>query len=180
MSLWPITLLATLSGLLIAGLFACEDAPITQTMRRVEDPWAVAHGAGVLPLIVRGRPGFATETAVEDAVLRAVTGAMTWTAAPPVALASASSAGERIHLVYAFNAAGGDPCGADQASSPAGGEPRPDGRVELTAVLCEDGEWLARVDGRLRRSDGIEDRRFGRLVGQATRDLLAPPPAPRP
>ena len=141
-----IALLLSLGALLTVGLLACEDAPVTQAMRRVEDPWSIAQGAGVLPLIVHGRPAFSSDSAVEDAVLRGVTSAMTWTAAPPVALASTSSAGERIRLIYVFNGASGDLCGAAPGDGSAGGDPRPDGRVELTAVLCDGREWLARVD----------------------------------
>lgn len=161
---------------LIGSLLACGDAPVTSAQRRIEDPWAIAQSAGVLPLVVAGRPAFASPVAVEDAVLRAVAGAMTWTANPPVTLASAASAGGDVRLVFAFNDGAGDLC----AGVPAGGEPRSDGKVSVLAVLCDGGEWLARVDGRLRRSDGIDGRRLSRLIGQATRELLAPPAAPRP
>src|SRR5512133_1334744 len=52
--------------------------------------------------------------------------------------------------------------------------------VSLLAALCDGTAMLVRVDGLLKRHDGVEDRRFAKLVVQATRELLAPPPAPRP
>ena len=39
---------------------------------------------------------------------------------------------------------------------------------------------LARVDGLLKRQGGLDDPKFAKLITQATHELLAPPPAPRP
>ena len=63
---------------------------------------------------------------------------------------------------------------------PPGGEPLPGGEVTLVAGFCDGGQTLVRVDGRVGRSEGLGDSRLRRLIAQATRDLLAPPPAPRP
>jgi len=158
--------------LLLAG---CEDAPRTTALRRVQDPWALVHGAGLVPVIVRGRPAAASADAVEDVVFRFVEAAVTWTATPPFVRGGAGDAAAAMRLVFVFNE-GGEPCGGPAI----GGEPRPDGEIVLLAVLCDGREMLARVDGRLGRSAGLDDRRFRRLVTQATRDLLAPPPAPQP
>jgi hypothetical protein len=160
----------------ILGVAGCEDQPRTTTTRRIEDPWAVAQGAGLLPLIVRGRPAFASDEAVDEAVFRAATQAITWTATPALVRATPGDERAAMRLVYVFNGDGGDAC----AGAPIAGEPLPKGRVTLVAALCDGAQFVARVDGRLRRSEGVEDQRLRRLIRQATRDLLAPPPAPRP
>jgi hypothetical protein len=176
----PHAVLAVLfSAIAAAGILAvvsCDDLPTTTTLRPIEDPWALAQGAGTLPLIVRGRPAFASDDAVDDAVFRIVTQAITWTATPPVTRAAAGDVLARYRLVYVFNGGGGDAC----AAAPTGGEPLPQGRVTLVAAFCDGGQTLVRVDGRVGRSEGFDDRRLRRLVAQATREMLAPPAAPRP
>ena len=168
--------LAAIATAGIAALVACEDAPKTTVSRWIEDPWAIAQGAGLLPLIVRGRPAFASDEAVDDAVFQAVTTAITWTATPPVIRAGPGDEAARLRLVYVFNGAGGDAC----TPEPTGGGPLPQGQVTLVAAFCDGGQPLVRVDGRVGRSGGLDDRRLLRLIAQATRELLAPPPAPRP
>lgn len=167
--------IAATAGISFA-MTACDDFPTTTVIRRTEDPWALAQGAGLLPLIVRGRPAFASDQAVDEAVFRAAIQALTWTATPPLVRATPGDEVAAMRVVYVFNADGGDPC----AAAPTGGEPLPKGRVTLVAALCDGGQFVARVDGRLGRSEGLEDRRLRRLIGQATRDLLAPLSAPRP
>lgn len=161
----------------IAALAGCEDAPMTTVVRAVEDPWAIVQGAGLLPLIIRGRPAFASGEAVDDAVFRSVARAITWTATPPVIRAGPGDEAARLRLVYVFNGAGG---GNACAPDPIGGEPLPQGEVTLVAAFCDAGQPLVLVDGRIGRSAGLDDRRLLRLIAQATRELLAPPPAPRP
>ena len=161
----------------VAGVAGCRDSPTTTVSRRIEDPWAIAQGAGLLPLIVHGRPAFAADEAVADAVYDAARRAITWTATPPVVRAGPGDATVRLRLVYVFNGApGGDAC----AAAPLGGEPLPGGEVTLIAGFCDGGQTLVRVDGRVGRSEGLDDSRLRRLIAQATRELLAPPPAPRP
>jgi len=168
--------LASIAAAGIAALAGCEDAPRTTVSRAVEDPWALVQGGGLLPLVVRGRPAFASDEAVDDAVFRAAARAITWTATPPLMRAGPGDAAAGLRLVYVFNGAGGDAC----AANPTGGAPRPQGEVTLVAAFCDGGRPLVRVDGRVGRSAGLDDRRLLRLITQATRELLAPPPAPRP
>lgn len=173
------TILMTVAAASAAGTLAvmgCDDLPTTTVMRRIEDPWAVAQGARLLPLIVRGRPAFASDEAVDDAVFRMVMQAMPWTAAPPVTRAGPGDETAPLRLVYVFNGSGGDACAAGQQ----GGEPLPRGRLTLVAALCDGGQTLARVDGKVGRSEGLDDRRLRRLISQATHDLLAPPASARP
>jgi hypothetical protein len=162
------------------GLVACEDAPKTTTMRRVEDPWAFAQAAmasGPLLIVVRGLPSPASEAAVEDAVLHAAQEAVTWTASPRFTVIPARAAPSNLHLVYIFNGRPvADPCREDAP----GGEWQQGGRVSLLAALCDGADMLVQVDGRLKRHAGLDDRQFVKLISQATRELLAPPPAPRP
>jgi hypothetical protein len=161
-------------------LVACDDAPRTMATRRVEDPWAFAQAAmasGPLLIVVRGLPSPASEAAVEDAVLQAVQAAVTWTAAPRFTVVPARAAPSNLHLVYVFNGRPvADPCREDAP----GGEWQQGGRVFLLAALCGGIDTMVRVDGRLKQHAGLDDRRFAKLIGQATRELLAPPPTPRP
>lgn len=168
--------LAAVAAAGIAALAGCEDAPRTTVVRAVEDPWAIVQGAGLVPLIIRGRPAFASDEAVDDAIFQAVARAITWTATPPVIRAGPADEATRLRLVYAFNGGSGNACAPD----PTGGGPLPQGEVTLVAAFCDAGQPLVRVDGRIGRSAGLDDRRLQRLITQATRELLAPPPAPRP
>ena len=130
-----------------------------------------------LLVLVRGMPFPASEVAVEDAVLEAARGAVTWTATPRFTLAPAQAGSAVLRLVYVFNGqTSADPCAQDVP----GGAWQQGGRITLIAALCDGSVMLARVDGLLKRQGGLDDPRFGKLIGQATRELLAPPPAPRP
>lgn len=163
-------------GVLLLATAACDDWPTTTAVHPIEDPWALAQGGGLLPVIVRGHPAFASDEATSEAVFRIVEGAMTWTATPPVIRESDGEARVGRRLVYVFNAEGSNPC-ADQ---PVGGDPRPKGEVSLNAGFCDGTQLLSRVDGRVGRSAGLDSRPLVRLIEQATWELLAPPPAPRP
>jgi hypothetical protein len=115
--------------------------------------------------------------AVEDAMLQAAQAAVTWNATPRFTVIPARAGPSNLHLVYVFNGSpSADPC----SENAPGGAWQQDGRVSLLAALCDGTAMLVRVDGLLKRHDGVEDRRFAKLVVQATRELLAPPPAPRP
>jgi hypothetical protein len=161
-------------------LVACDDAPKTTTMRHVEDPWAFAQAAmasGPLLIVVRGMPSPASDVAVEDAVLQAAQAAVTWTASPRFTVIPARAAPSNLHLIYVFNGRPvADPC---REEAP-GGEWQQGGRVSLLAALCDGADMLVRVESRLKRHAGLDDRRFAGLIGKATRELLAPPAAPRP
>ena len=162
------------------ALVACEDVPRITAVRRVEDPWAFAQpvmAAGPLLVIVRGRPVFAAEPAVEERVLQEVIEAVTWTATSRFTLDPVAAARAGMRVIFAFNAPTlGDPCREDVR----GGEPRPDGTVALLAAFCDGSDLLSRVDGRVGRIDGLDDRHLAALIDQATRELLGPPAAPRP
>jgi hypothetical protein len=180
----PDSLLIRLAPVLLAAstlpLGACGDAPKITTVRRVEDPWTFAQAAmasGPLLIVVRGLPSPASEPAVEDAVLQAARAAVTWTASPRFTVIPARAGPSNLHLVYVFN---GSPSADLCSENTPGGTWQQNGRVSLLAALCDGTAMLVRVDGVLKRHDGVEDRWFAKLVGQATRELLAPPPAPRP
>jgi hypothetical protein len=172
----PVRFAAVLLAASTLGLVACDDAPKTTTMRRIEDPWAFAQAAmasGPLLIVVRGLPSPASEAAVEDAVLQTAQSAVTWTASPRFTVIPARAAPSDLHLVYVFNGRPvADPCREDAP----GGEWQQGGRVALLAALCDGTDMLVRVDGRLKQHAGLDDRRFVKLIGQVTRELLAPPP----
>jgi hypothetical protein len=127
--------------------------------------------------VVRCLPSPASDVAVEDAVLQAAQAAVTWTASPPFTVIPARAAPSNLHLIYVFNGRlVADPC---REEAP-GGERQQGGRVYLLAALCDGADMMVRVEGRLKRHAGLDDRRFAELIGQTTRELLAPPAAPRP
>lgn len=164
----------------ILGTLACDESPRITTTRRVEDPWAFvqsAMAAGPLLVLVHGHPSPAQETAVEDAVLDAARKAITWTATPSLTLVPAQAGSASLRLVFVFNGQpSADPC----SETVVGGTWQQGGRTTLIAALCDDYLMLSRADALLKRQDGVEDPRFRKLIDQATRELLAPPPGPRP
>jgi hypothetical protein len=175
----PLIAVALLTASLLLML-ACGDAPRTTTVRRVEDPWSFAQAAiaaGPMLVVVRGLPSPVPDVAIEDAVLAAVQQAVTWINSPRFTLLPQEAGQTDLRLVYIFNGrSSADPC--DDAAP--GGQSQQGGRVSLVAGLCDGTNMLVRVDGLLKRQNGTDDPRFVRLIRQATRDMLMPPPAPRP
>ena len=169
--------ISVIAAVSILGLLACEESPRTTASRNVENPWMFVQSAMPLLVVVRGLPFPAPEVAVEDAVVDLARGAVTWTASPRFTPVPAQAGSATLRLVYVFNGQpSSDPCAEDAF----GGSWQQGGRMTLIAALCDAGVMLARVDGLLKRQGGLDDPKFGKLIAQATRELLAPPPAPRP
>ena len=130
-----------------------------------------------LLVLVHGLPYPAPEVAVEDAVVDLAREAVTWNSAPRFTPVPAQAGSAVLRAVYVFNGQpSADPCADDVI----GGTWQQGGRITLIAALCDGSVMLARVDGLLKRQGGLDDPRFAKLIAQATRELLAPPPAPRP
>jgi hypothetical protein len=173
----PARSISTIAALSILGLLAYDESPRTTATRNVENPWIFVQSAMPLLVLVRGLPFPASEVAVEDAVIDLAREAITWTATPRFTLVPAEAGSVVLRLVYVFNAEpSADPC-AEEVS---GGTWQQGGRIALIAALCDKSVMLARVDGLLKRQEGLDDPKFGKLITQATRELLAPPPGPRP
>jgi hypothetical protein len=169
--------LARLLALLLPALVAgCEDMPVTSVAFRIEDPWAIAQGAMPLPVIVEGRALSLPPGRFAEMVVRTMGEAITWSRNARFVLVPAESAGQALRLVVVFNGSGRAGCG----STGPGGAPEADGSVRMQAVFCDGDRLLADVSGRLKRSDGRNDRPVFSLIRQVTADLLRPPAAPRP
>ena len=169
--------ISALTAISIGGLLACEESPRTTASRNVENPWMFAQSAMPLLVVVRGLPFPAPEVAVEDTVVDLTRGAVTWAASPGFTPVPAQAGSATLRLVYVFNGQpSSDPCAEDAF----GGSWQQGGRITLIAALCDEAIVLARVDGLLKHQGGLDDPKFGKLIAQATRELLAPPSAPRP
>jgi hypothetical protein len=158
-----------------AAVAGCDDVPVTSVAFRIEDPWAVAQGHLPLPLVVVGRPFEGLPSRTAESVSQTMAGAMTWSRRARFVLVPPEDVVGSLRVVVAFSG-GAALCGP----SPTGGQPLPNGQVEVRMVLCDRLQTLADVTGRLGRSSGPHDNRFRSLIRQAATDLLMPPPAPRP
>lgn len=160
---------------MLGVLAACDDAPRTDVTFRLDDVWSFAQGAmldGPLPVQILGSPYDDTGAALEDAVIGAMTEAITWTARPRFAVDAAGAPERSLRVVIALNGGGG---GREQClGNTRGGGPLPDGRVRVVATFCDEEDVLANVRGETARTDGVGDPRFSRLVRQVTRDMFIP------
>ncbi len=97
-------------GLCLGFLAACDDAPRSVVTFRLDDVWTFAQGAmvaGPLPVDIRGRPHGDDDLARNDAVIGAMTQAITWTANPRFTADGSASLRSSIRVVVTFNGTGG-------------------------------------------------------------------------
>jgi len=165
-------------GSMLIVLAACEDAPQSNVTFRLDDVWSFARGAmnsGPLPVDLHGLP-YGDEAALHEAVIGAMTKAITWSADPRFTADAAP--GSALRVVVTLNGGGGLG-GRDQcAGESKGGGPLPNGRVRLVATFCDGEDVLANVHGNVARTDGVDDPRFSPLIRQVTRDMFAEPSTP--
>ncbi|MBK8909575.1 MAG: hypothetical protein IPM60_17420 [Rhodospirillales bacterium] len=119
--------------------------------------------SGPLLIEVRGDP-YAVERAERDAaVLAATTRAFSWNARPRLTTDPDAAGSRDLRLVMGFNAGGGGGRGQCLGRSE-GGEPLPEGAVDLQATLCDADVPLSNAYGRLPQSMGLEDPAFANLI----------------
>ncbi len=154
---------------ILAALSACEDAPRVSATHHVDDPWSFAAGVmkdGPMQVVVRGQPFDDDARRTEDAVLAALTGAVSRTATARFTTDPAQAASARLRIVVLFN--DGGPGGREACAADAeGGAPRTGGGVRVVAAFCEGGAALATVQGAVERAAGIADAPFRALLRQA-------------
>lgn len=163
-------------GLCLGFLAACDDAPRSVVTFRLDDVWTFAQGAmvaGPLPVDIRGRPHGDDDLARNDAVIGAMTQAITWTANPRFTADGSASLRSAIRVVVTFNGTGGVGGGEQCRGVSTGGGPLPDGEIRIAATFCDGEDMLANVRGRVARTGGTDDPRFSRLIRQVTRDMFA-------
>jgi hypothetical protein len=162
--------LAAALGLVLTG---CADAPTTSATYRSPDARTFAEYAmSIGPMLVRiqGSP-YATPTAkTEEVVLGAMSKAMSW-ATPPRLTTDPAAARMRSMVVVMTNGGAVDARAQCRGESE-GGEPQPQGAVQVAASFCGDGTLISNTTGRIGASSGVDDPQFAELVRQVARDLF--------
>jgi hypothetical protein len=158
----------------VAASAGCADGATTSAGYRSPDSRAFAENAmSTGPMLVRmqGRPYAAPQAQIDQAVLGAMTRAMSWTATPRLTTDPAAARIPSMAVVMSFN--GGVLDGDAQCRGEnAGGEPGPQGAVQVTASFCGDGSLLSHTSGHIDTSSGVDDPRFAGLIRQVAYDLF--------
>ncbi len=152
----------------------CADGPTTSATYRSPDSRAFAENAmSTGPMLVRiqGRPYAVPEEQIDQAVLSAMTQAMSWTATPRLTTDSAAARISSMVVVMTFNGGIVDP-DAQCAGGSEGGEPHPQGAVQVAASFCGSGSLISNTTGRIDASSGVNDPLFADLIRQVAYDLF--------
>src|SRR5512144_209331 len=163
---------ATALGL--AALAGCADAPTTSARYRSPDSRAFAENAmSTGPMLVRiqGRPYTSSEVQTSEVVLGAMTEAMRWTPTPRLTTDPAAAKIPSMVVVMTFNGGVVDP-DAECAGGSEGGEPQPQGAVQVAASFCGSGSLISNTTGRIDASSGVNDPLFAELIRQVAYDLF--------
>jgi hypothetical protein len=164
------------AGLLAAllTLAACDQGPATvshyrHTAGTFDFLISATRNNGPLLLQVEGRPfaGGAPVARMTGVLQQALQ-------SRELRLTSDPGAAEdpRFRLVIVFSPAPGEVLEFCERT-PAGGDPRPEGRVELRAGFCRDGKALAVIDGWAEEVEGPQDEVFAQLLRQVSRDVFS-------
>jgi hypothetical protein len=150
------------------------NTPWTDATHRQADSRDLAERAmstGPMLVKIQGHPFPAPEGQTEDAVLDAMRQAMSWAATPRLTSDPAAAKIPSMIVVMTFN--GGDiDANARCAGDSRGGEPQPEGAVQVRASFCGSGTPLSSTSGRIKNSTGTGDPRFAALISRVTRDLF--------
>jgi hypothetical protein len=120
---------------------------------------------------IRGRPYAVPEEQIDQAALSAMTQAMSWTATPRLTTDPAAAGIPSMVVVMTFN---GSIVDADLqcAGGSEGGEPQPQGAVQVAASFCGSGSLISNTSGRIDTSSGVGDPLFAELIRQVADDLF--------
>jgi len=164
-----------------AALAGCS-GPVTSPTYRNPDARTFAQSAmagGPMLVVIQGQPFAHEEERTRQAVLAAMTRAMSWTGTPQLTTDAAEAPTSSLYVVMTFNNGAID--GNVQCTvPPAGGGPEDDGSVAVAASFCGSRELISNTYGRINGVDGADDPAFARLIGQVTTDLFPPPGWLRP
>ena len=157
------------------GLAAgCADAPTTSATYRSPDSRTFAENAmstGPILVKIQGRPYAAPAEQTNEGVLGAMTQAMSWTTTPRLTTDPAAARIPSMVVVMTFNGGGID-ANAQCHSESQGGEPGPQGAVQVTASFCGSGSLISNTSGRIDTSSGVDDPLFAELIRQVGDDLF--------
>jgi hypothetical protein len=164
------------AALLAVGLAACDRGPATVTHYRHPSGGfdflvAATRNRGALLVQVEGRPfGVApdTETVVLTVLEEAVQSRVLRLTSDP-----GRAADPRFRLVLVFNPPQKGDILAFCRSTPRGGPPAAEGRVELRAGFCRGDDLLAGLDGWAEDAEGPDDPRFAQLLRQVGREAFS-------
>lgn len=129
-----------------------------------------AMSTGPLLVKIQGRPYAAPERQIEDAVLDAMRQAMSWTATPRLTTDPAAAKIPSLTVVMTFN--GAVDAAAQCSGGSQGGEPQPQGAVQVTASFCGDQSPISTNTRQISGSTGIGDPQFATLISRVTGDLF--------
>jgi hypothetical protein len=158
----------------VAALMGCVGTSGMDATHRQADSRDFAQRAmstGPMLVKIQGHPYAAPEGQTKEAVLDAMRQAMSWAATPRLTTDPAAAKIPSMLLVMTFNDGDVD-ANAQCAGDSRGGEPQPQGAVQVTASFCGDGTPLSNTRGRIRNSTGAADPQFAALITRVTRDLF--------
>jgi hypothetical protein len=157
------------------AVIACDEAPKTTVTFRVDDPWQYVQAVlpnGPLLVEIRGRPTDDSRDVIEGAVLSAFKEAVTWNARASFTADGTEAGSRSIRVVMTFHGGAG-PSGREQcAGKSEGAGPLADVAIAVVATLCSGDDVLANVEGRLAKSNGLQDRKSGALLRQIALELF--------
>lgn len=160
---------------MVMVLAACSNTVTTGHTYRHQAARNFAQGvmvSGPLLIEVRGDPYDVPSAERDAAVLAATMRAFSWNARPRLTTDPEAAGSRDLRLVMAFNAGGG---GRDRCLGRSeGGEPLPEGAVQLQATLCDADEPLSNAWGRLPHSTGLQDPAFANLIWLVVQEAFPP------
>jgi hypothetical protein len=163
---------ATALGL--AALAGCADSPSTRATYRSPDSRTFAENAmSTGPMLVRiqGRPYASPQEQTSDVVLGAMSQAMNWTPTPRLTTDPAAAKIPSMVVLMTFNGGVVD-ANVQCAGGSEGGDPQPQGAVQVAASFCGSGSLISNAIGRIETSSGVDDPLFAELIRQVAYDLF--------
>jgi hypothetical protein len=159
-----------------AVLAGCADRPETSASYRSPDARAFAESAmaiGPMLVEIQGRPYAEPPEQIDRAVLTDMSQALSWTASPRLTTDPAATKVPSMVVTMTFNGGVVD-ANAQCRGESTGGEPQPQGAVQVAASFCGSGAMISNTVGRIDASSGVDDPQFARLMAQVARDLFPP------
>ncbi len=158
----------------LAASTGCAGTPSTSATYQSPDAREFAQNAmstGPMLVKIQGRPYAISDEQTDQAVLDAMRQAMSWTASPRLTTDPAMAKMPSMMVVLTFNGGVVD-ANAQCAGDSRGGEPQPQGAVQVTASFCGSDSLISNTTGRIGETSGIGDPRFAALISQVTDDLF--------
>lgn len=171
--------IAVVAGLAVLAVAACDDGPASnQTYVHPAGSWSFMVAAtrdGPLLVEIHGVAVDGDGPAQVEAVLELMGDAIHRRGGLQFTADRAAAANPAYRVAWTFNAAAGlgsrQHCNGEGQGQP----PQAEGRVEILATFCDEDRVLANVRGWVEDVQGLEDKRFQRLVKQVTRELFVKP-----